>query len=92
MRSKSRSTCMGMRSFTSASIGIAVYPHDADDIEELIKSADVAMYRAKEEGCEQLSVLYHGSPRQGDQVPDHGAGSTGPLWTARSSRSSISHS
>jgi two-component system CheB/CheR fusion protein len=36
--------------FVSASIGIAIYPHDADDIETLTKNADSAMYQAKEKG------------------------------------------
>ena len=33
-----------------SSIGIAIYPNDAADSGELIKAADQAMYRAKEEG------------------------------------------
>jgi diguanylate cyclase (GGDEF)-like protein/PAS domain S-box-containing protein len=32
------------------SVGISVYPHDGDDVETLVKHADVAMYRAKEKG------------------------------------------
>lgn len=34
----------------SASIGISIYPDDADNAGELVKNADLAMYRAKEAG------------------------------------------
>ncbi len=35
---------------TSPSIGVSVYPEDGDDVETLLKNADVAMYQAKEMG------------------------------------------
>jgi diguanylate cyclase (GGDEF)-like protein len=34
----------------TASIGVAVYPSDSKDPENLIKKADLAMYQAKEQG------------------------------------------
>jgi diguanylate cyclase (GGDEF)-like protein len=37
-------------SFVSASIGIALYPNDATDANDLIKNADQAMYTAKSDG------------------------------------------
>jgi diguanylate cyclase (GGDEF)-like protein len=40
----------GVEFYTSASIGISVYPADGRDIETLVKHADIAMYRAKEQG------------------------------------------
>ena len=36
--------------FVSGSIGIALYPQDGDNAEELIKNADTAMYHAKAQG------------------------------------------
>ncbi|NRA59308.1 MAG: sensor domain-containing diguanylate cyclase [Psychrobium sp.] len=38
----------------SASIGIACYPLDGDDINELVKLADQALYRAKENGRDRI--------------------------------------
>ncbi len=43
--------------FVSASIGAAFYPDDGEDSSSLIKSADTAMYRAKEDGRNRLQLF-----------------------------------
>jgi diguanylate cyclase (GGDEF)-like protein/PAS domain S-box-containing protein len=43
-------TVGGHEFYVSGSLGITFYPHDARDVEELLRNADVAMYRAKEMG------------------------------------------
>ncbi len=40
----------GREIYVTASIGLSICPLDADDAETLLRHADVAMYRAKEEG------------------------------------------
>lgn len=41
----------------STSIGVAIYPDDSKDINELMKFADIAMYKAKAEGRDQFSFF-----------------------------------
>ena len=42
---------VGEKSLVSgASIGVAVYPNDSADVEDLLKNADLALYHAKSEG------------------------------------------
>ncbi|MES2297165.1 MAG: EAL domain-containing protein [Pseudomonadota bacterium] len=43
--------------FITASIGIAIYPDDAQDVDMLIKHADVAMYHAKKDGGAQFQFF-----------------------------------
>ena len=49
--------------FVSASIGIVLFPRDGDDIDTLLKNADVAMYHAKAQGCGRF-FFYHDSMRE----------------------------
>jgi diguanylate cyclase (GGDEF)-like protein len=41
----------------STSIGVVLYPKDAQDVGELLKNADIAMYRAKEMGRDNFSFF-----------------------------------
>jgi diguanylate cyclase (GGDEF)-like protein/PAS domain S-box-containing protein len=43
-------TLMGQECRITASVGICMYPKDAEDEQSLMKNADIAMYFAKEEG------------------------------------------
>jgi diguanylate cyclase (GGDEF)-like protein/PAS domain S-box-containing protein len=43
--------------FTTASIGVAVYPTDGDDPQTLLKSADTAMYVAKSRGRNNIQFF-----------------------------------
>ncbi|HVY07713.1 MAG TPA: EAL domain-containing protein [Burkholderiales bacterium] len=45
----------------SASIGITLYPRDGEDIEQIIKNADIAMYHAKHKGGRQQYQFYDAS-------------------------------
>jgi diguanylate cyclase (GGDEF)-like protein/PAS domain S-box-containing protein len=40
----------GQELFTTVSVGVALCPEDADRLDELLKNAEIAMYRAKENG------------------------------------------
>ena len=42
--------CDGHRFVVTPSIGIAIYPQDGNDIEDLLVKADMAMYQAKDQG------------------------------------------
>jgi diguanylate cyclase (GGDEF)-like protein/PAS domain S-box-containing protein len=51
--------------FITTSIGIALFPDDGDDAEALLKSADRAMYRAKEVGRNNFQFATHASEEIG---------------------------
>ncbi len=40
----------GNEVFVTASIGLSLFPHDGSDVEALLKNADTALYRTKEQG------------------------------------------
>ncbi|WP_119153211.1 putative bifunctional diguanylate cyclase/phosphodiesterase [Caldimonas tepidiphila] len=43
-------TVDGHTLFVNASVGVALFPRDGEDLASLLKNADTAMYRAKDEG------------------------------------------
>lgn len=50
----------------SASIGISIYPSQGDDIDDLIHTADQAMYHAKNLGKNQIATADQGIPNEID--------------------------
>lgn len=54
------------------SIGITVYPTDDHDVDELLKHADAAMYRAKQQGGSsfQFHIPNHGQPTRWPTATD----------------------
>ena len=46
----------GRELFVTASAGISLYPDDGSDAETLVKNADTAMYRAKEQGRDNYQL------------------------------------
>jgi diguanylate cyclase (GGDEF)-like protein/PAS domain S-box-containing protein len=47
----------GRRTYAGFSIGIAIYPDDASDLEGLLRSADAAMYQAKGRGRQNFQFF-----------------------------------
>jgi diguanylate cyclase (GGDEF)-like protein len=52
--------------FVSASIGISIFPRHGEDREALVKNADIAMYRAKQEGRDNYQ--FHTSKHTHDAI------------------------
>jgi diguanylate cyclase (GGDEF)-like protein len=46
----------GKRVYTGTSVGITIYPHDDEDADKLLKNADLALYRAKQEGRNKFQL------------------------------------
>lgn len=46
----------GLEFYSALSIGVAVYPHDGDDVATVLKHADTAMYQAKTGGGSPIAL------------------------------------
>ena len=57
----------GQECFATASVGIAIFPRDGDNVADLLRNADVAMYAAKNAG-RNASITY--SPRLAGRGPE----------------------
>jgi diguanylate cyclase (GGDEF)-like protein len=67
-------TLLGQECRLSASVGIAMCPHDGDDAAALLKKADVAMYRAKDSGRNGLAFYSEVDSRPAEDRIVMGAG------------------
>ncbi len=58
----------GINFFVTASIGIACYPTDSEEVEDLVKYADTAMYEAKKQGRNNFQFY---TPDMTQQAMEH---------------------
>jgi diguanylate cyclase (GGDEF)-like protein len=58
----------GHEIYISGSVGISLFPDDADDGETLLRNADMAMYRAKERGKNTFQVFSRELAEQGSNM------------------------
>jgi diguanylate cyclase (GGDEF)-like protein len=57
----------GREFHVGASLGVAIYPNDGEDAEQLLKHADVAMYAAKDRGRNNFQFFTRDLNRQADE-------------------------
>lgn len=57
----------GYEIISSASIGVTIFPDDTDNVDALLKNADVAMYRAKDKGGNNFQFYTQDMSVQADE-------------------------
>lgn len=70
-------TIKGQELYIKGSFGMAIFPDDSDNLEALIKYADMAMYRAKGAGGDGYQL--YGAQRDGDAATNLSCYNTGVL-------------
>ena len=58
----------GHEIYVAASIGIVLYPAESDDLDGLVRKADIAMYQAKREGGSAFQLYSGGETHRSDAV------------------------
>lgn len=62
----------GKRVFVTPSIGIALYPQDGTTLEDLVKNADIALYRVKNAGKNGYQLFGRDYPQVTSRVSENG--------------------
>jgi len=52
----------------TVSIGVAIYPNESSTVNDIIRQADVAMYRSKEQGRNQVTMYHQSMKQHNDQI------------------------
>jgi diguanylate cyclase (GGDEF)-like protein/hemerythrin-like metal-binding protein len=67
----------------SASIGVSLYPENADNAHDLLRASDEAMYRAKRSGRNQIAFCERGALPTPMPITDVNSGLVHLTWDAR---------
>ncbi len=52
----------------TVSMGISIYPHENSTVNDIIRQADVAMYRSKEQGRNQVTMYHESMKKDNDKM------------------------
>ncbi len=52
----------------TVSMGITIYPNESATVNDIIRQADVAMYRSKEQGRNKVTMYHHSMKKENDKM------------------------